>query len=140
VLLRAGMDALPLKEATGPDYASTVRSTDVDGNEVPVMHACGHDLHVTALLGTAQLLAEGTDHGSGTLVTLFQPAQETADGARAIWLTTLAGRRSPPLEHRRYSCLRRRPTIRTPAQARLAGPLGPGGCPHRTSRPSPRAW
>ena len=58
VLLRADMDALPVREATGLPYASTVTATDADGNEVPVMHACGHDMHVTCLLGAAQLLAE----------------------------------------------------------------------------------
>jgi hippurate hydrolase len=84
VLLRADMDALPVQEATGLEYASTVRTTDDDGRDVPVMHACGHDVHVTALLGAAQLLAGGREHWSGTLVALFQPAEETADGARAM--------------------------------------------------------
>lgn len=84
VLLRADMDALPVLEKTGLDYASTVRVSDSNGNEVPVMHACGHDVHVTALLGAAQLLAEGAAHWGGTLVVLFQPAEETADGARAM--------------------------------------------------------
>jgi amidohydrolase len=78
------MNALPVKEATGLDYASTVHATDDNGNEVPVMHACGHDVHVAALLGVAQLFADGSDHWSGTLITLFQPAEETADGARAM--------------------------------------------------------
>ncbi|MDV3126858.1 amidohydrolase [Mycobacterium sp. 21AC1] len=92
VLLRADMDALPVAEATGLDYASTVRTTDADGNDVPVMHACGHDVHVTALLGAAQLLADGAGHWSGTAVALFQPAEETGDGAKAMvddGLTTL---------------------------------------------------
>lgn len=84
VLLRADMDALPVREDTGLAYASTVLAADADGNQVPVMHACGHDVHVTALLGAAQLLADGADHWSGTLVALFQPAEETADGARAM--------------------------------------------------------
>jgi hippurate hydrolase len=84
VLLRADMDALPVREATGLDYASTVRGVDAEGHEVPVMHACGHDVHVTALLGAARLLAAGREHWTGTLVTLFQPAEETADGARAM--------------------------------------------------------
>ncbi|MFF0284485.1 amidohydrolase [Rhodococcus aetherivorans] len=84
VVLRADMDALPVEEATGLEYASTVRATDTDGNEVPVMHACGHDVHVTALLGAAHLLADGSEHWSGTLVALFQPAEETSDGARAM--------------------------------------------------------
>lgn len=83
VLLRADMDALPVKEETGLDYASTVRATDGE-NEVPVMHACGHDVHVTTLLGAAQLLAEGSDNWNGTVVALFQPAEETSDGAEAM--------------------------------------------------------
>lgn len=84
VLLRADMDALPVREDTGLDYASTVVAADAEGNQVPVMHACGHDVHVTALLGAAQLLADGTDHWAGTVVAVFQPAEETADGARAM--------------------------------------------------------
>jgi hippurate hydrolase len=84
VLLRADMDALPVREATGLEYASTTQGTDPEGNEVPVMHACGHDMHVTALLGAAQLLADGRGHWRGTVVALFQPAEETADGARAM--------------------------------------------------------
>lgn len=83
VLLRADMDALPVAEATGLDYASTVRVA-VDGNEVPVMHACGHDVHVTALLGAAHLFAEGAEHWAGTVVALFQPAEEAGDGARGM--------------------------------------------------------
>jgi amidohydrolase len=84
VLLRADMDALPVEEATGLDYASSVHATDADGRQVPVMHACGHDMHVTALLGAAQLFADGRQHWHGTLVTVFQPAEETADGARSM--------------------------------------------------------
>jgi amidohydrolase len=84
VLLRADMDALPVREATGLPYASTVTATDPSGNELPVAHACGHDMHVTCLLGAAQLLADGTDHWAGTVVTLFQPAEETGDGARGM--------------------------------------------------------
>ena len=84
VLLRADMDALPVQEATGLEYASTVRVTDRDGSEIPVMHACGHDVHVTALLGAAQLLAEGSEHWAGTVVALFQPAEETSDGAQGM--------------------------------------------------------
>jgi amidohydrolase len=84
VLLRADMDALPVREATGLPYASEVTGVDGDGNEVPVMHACGHDVHVACLAGAAQLLAEGTPHWSGTLVALFQPAEEVGDGARRM--------------------------------------------------------
>jgi amidohydrolase len=84
VLLRADMDALPVREATGLPYASEVTSTDAAGNEVPVMHACGHDVHVACLAGAAQLLADGREHWSGTLVALFQPAEEVGDGARRM--------------------------------------------------------
>src|SRR4051794_15979779 len=84
VLLRADMDALPVREATELPYASQVTARDADGVEVPVMHACGHDLHVTCLAGAAQLLAGGREHWSGTLIALFQPAEETGDGARGM--------------------------------------------------------
>jgi amidohydrolase len=90
VLLRADMDALPVREATGLRYASTVTATDASGNEVPVAHACGHDVHVACLLGAAQLLAEDPDRWSGTLVALFQPAEETGDGARGMIADGLA--------------------------------------------------
>ena len=84
VLLRADMDALPVREATGLPYASTVTATDAAGTEVPVAHACGHDVHVTCLLGAAQLLAAARDQWVGTVVALFQPAEETGDGARGM--------------------------------------------------------
>ena len=91
VLLRADMDALPVSEATGLPYASTVTTADASGNQVPVAHACGHDVHVTCLLGAAQLLAEGISRWSGTVVALFQPAEETGDGARGMIDDGLAG-------------------------------------------------
>jgi|SRR4051794_12164910 amidohydrolase len=84
VLLRADMDALPVREATGLPYASAETSSDAAGETVPVMHACGHDVHVTCLAGAARLLAAGTEHWRGTLVALFQPAEETGDGARGM--------------------------------------------------------
>ncbi|GAA4642045.1 amidohydrolase [Gordonia humi] len=84
VLLRADMDALPVREATRLPYASAVTTTDDDGAEVPVMHACGHDVHVTCLLGAAQLLSDGAHEWSGTVVLVFQPAEETGDGARTM--------------------------------------------------------
>jgi len=91
VLLRADMDALPVREATGLPYASTVTATDASGHEMPVAHACGHDMHVTCLLGAAELLASGAGHWHGTLVALFQPAEETGDGARGMVDGGLAG-------------------------------------------------
>jgi len=84
VLLRADMDALPVREATGLPYASEVTATDAAGTEVPVMHACGHDVHVACLAGAAQLLADGARHWHGTLIALFQPAEEVGDGARGM--------------------------------------------------------
>ena len=85
VLLRADMDALPVAEDTGLDYAShTTTTADGSGTEVPVMHACGHDMHVACLLGAAHLLAAGRGQWAGTVVAVFQPAEETGDGARAM--------------------------------------------------------
>ena len=80
VMLRADMDALPVREDTGLPYASTVTATDADGNETPVMHACGHDIHVTWLAGATKLLAEAKDAWHGTLMAVFQPAEEIAVG------------------------------------------------------------
>ncbi|MEV0495766.1 amidohydrolase [Streptomyces atratus] len=81
VLLRADMDALPVHEETGLPYASTADSTDASGRQVPVAHACGHDMHVTCLLGAARLMAAGARSWQGTLLVLFQPAEEPGDGA-----------------------------------------------------------
>ena len=83
VLLRADMDGLPVEESTGLPYASTARGVDPDGNDVGVMHACGHDVHVTCLLGAAQRLA--ADPGwTGTLMIVGQPAEEVGTGAKAM--------------------------------------------------------
>jgi hippurate hydrolase len=84
VLARADMDALPVREATGLPYASTAIATDASGQETPVMHACGHDMHVTCLLAAAQLLADHRRAWSGTVIALFQPAEELGTGARAM--------------------------------------------------------
>ncbi|MDR3663406.1 MAG: amidohydrolase [Mycobacterium sp.] len=84
VLMRADMDALPVAEASGLAYASTVRGTDAAGKDVPVMHACGHDTHVTCLLGAAELLAAGRKHWRGTAIALFQPAEEVGGGAAGM--------------------------------------------------------
>ena len=84
LLLRTDMDALPVKEETGLSYASAVRTTDPAGQEVPVMHACGHDVHMTIFIGTARTLAALKDRWSGTLVLIGQPAEERGLGARAM--------------------------------------------------------
>lgn len=84
VWLRADMDGLPVEERTGLSYASTARGIDPAGLDVPVMHACGHDMHVTALLGALERLSATTDDWSGTVVALFQPAEEFGAGARAM--------------------------------------------------------
>jgi len=84
VMLRADMDALPMAENTGLPYASTVTARDADGGEVGVAHSCGHDMHVTWLIGAARILAANRDAWRGTLLVVFQPGEETAEGARAM--------------------------------------------------------
>ena len=84
VLLRADMDALPVREETGVPYASTKTMKDAEGVMKPVMHACGHDIHVTSLLATAQLLISAHADWSGTVIFLFQPAEERGTGAQAM--------------------------------------------------------
>jgi amidohydrolase len=84
LMLRADMDALPVAEQTGVPYASNVRVQDTRGATVGVMHACGHDVHMTNLVGVARYLAAHRDRWSGTVVFLFQPAEETGSGAEAM--------------------------------------------------------
>ncbi|WP_196837191.1 amidohydrolase [Zhihengliuella flava] len=84
VAFRADTDGLPIAEDTGLEYASTATGTLPDGTEVPVMHGCGHDTHVTALLTAARLLDADRSAWSGTVVLIFQPGEETAAGARAM--------------------------------------------------------
>jgi len=84
LLVRTELDALPVEEKTGLPFASRVRSRNAAGQEVGVMHACGHDLHMTSLLGTARTLAKLKERWSGTLVLIGQPSEETVDGARAM--------------------------------------------------------
>jgi hippurate hydrolase len=84
VMLRADMDALPIAENTGLDYASKVSATDAEGKTVPVGHMCGHDIHVTWLVGAATLLSQARDAWKGTLMAVFQPGEETAQGAQAM--------------------------------------------------------
>ncbi len=84
LLIRADMDALPVEEKTGLDYASTLRTKNDAGQDVGVMHACGHDIHVTVLLGTAKEMAARKAQWHGTLMLIGQPSEETIDGARAM--------------------------------------------------------
>jgi hippurate hydrolase len=84
VMLRADMDALPVEEATNLPYASKATATDRQGNTVPVSHMCGHDMHVAWLAGATQLLAEARTTWRGTLMAVFQPGEETAEGAHAM--------------------------------------------------------
>ena len=84
VMLRTELDALPVEEKTGLPYASKVRSTDDRGQEVPVMHACGHDLHMAAILGTAAIMAHSKNTWHGTLMLIGQPAEETIGGASGM--------------------------------------------------------
>ena len=84
VMIRTDMDALPVKEQTKLPYASTVTVRDKAGNTVPVMHACGHDIHMASWVGAAILLAKAKDQWHGTLVFIGQPAEETVNGANAM--------------------------------------------------------
>jgi hippurate hydrolase len=84
VMLRTELDALPVEEKTGLAYASKVHSKDAAGRDVPVMHACGHDLHMAAILGTATVMAHSRESWHGTLMLVGQPAEETISGAKAM--------------------------------------------------------
>jgi amidohydrolase len=84
VMLRADMDALPVEETTGLPYASKATATDREGKTVPVSHMCGHDMHVTWLAGATKLLAEARATWRGTVMAVFQPGEETAEGAQAM--------------------------------------------------------
>jgi len=84
LLVRTDLDALPVKELTGLPYASEVRTRDDAGEEVSVMHACGHDIHMSVFIGTAQVLHHFRKHWKGTLVMIGQPAEERGAGAKAM--------------------------------------------------------
>src|SRR5438046_10725696 len=84
VLVRTDLDALPVEEKTGLPYASAVKAKNDAEQDVSVMHACGHDIHITNMLGTAKMLAQLKDQWRGTLVLIGQPAEETIDGAKAM--------------------------------------------------------
>ncbi len=84
LMIRTDMDALPISEETGLPYASRVRTRDSQGRDVGVMHACGHDMHMTVFVGTARVLMQLRDRWSGTLMMVAQPAEEKGAGARAM--------------------------------------------------------
>ena len=84
VMMRADMDGLPVKEKSGLPYASTATQVDWEGNNVSTMHACGHDVHITSLVGTARIMAERKSDWSGTLMLVGQPAEERISGAKAM--------------------------------------------------------
>jgi amidohydrolase len=84
IMLRTELDALPVEEKTGLPYASKVHAKDDSGRDISVMHACGHDLHMSSLLGTAKSMAQTKDSWHGTLMLIGQPAEETLSGAKKI--------------------------------------------------------
>ena len=84
LLIRADMDGLPVREETGVSYASHVTAKDAAGRDAGVMHACGHDVHMTTLIGTARVLAALKSQWHGTLMLVGQPSEETIDGAKAM--------------------------------------------------------
>src|SRR5271169_1341334 len=84
VMLRTELDALPVEEKTGLVYASKVHTKDDAGHDVPVAHACGHDLHMAALVATAAIMAHSRDTWHGTLMLIGQPAEETISGAKRM--------------------------------------------------------
>jgi hippurate hydrolase len=96
LLIRADMDALPVEEKTGVDYASHAHSVNAEGQPSPVMHACGHDIHMTVLLGTAKELAARKSQWHGTVMLIGQPSEETIDGARAMLTDKLYDRFGKP--------------------------------------------
>jgi hippurate hydrolase len=96
VLVRTDMDALPVEEETGLPYASKVTTKNDEGKDVPVMHACGHDAHIAAFIGTARVLAKLKDQWHGTILFVAQPAEETGNGARALLKAGLYNRFGKP--------------------------------------------
>jgi amidohydrolase len=96
VLVRTDMDALPVQEQTGSPYASKVTGLNPDGKEVPVMHACGHDIHMSSFIGTARTLQKLKDRWSGTVIFIGQPSEEMLGGARAMLSAGLYNRFGKP--------------------------------------------
>jgi hippurate hydrolase len=96
ILVRTDLDALPVQEETGVPYASKITAKNDEGKDVPVMHACGHDVHVAAFIGAARALAKLKDQWHGTIVFVGQPAEETGNGARAVLKAGLYDRFGKP--------------------------------------------
>jgi amidohydrolase len=119
VLIRTDMDALPVVEETGLAYASKAKSRDKSGREVGVMHACGHDIHMSCFVGTARWLAEHRDRWSGTAVLVGQPAEEAVGGARSMLEDGLYTRFPKPDFALALHC---RPDLPTGSVSHCAGP------------------
>lgn len=146
VMIRADMDALPIKEQTGLPYASQVVMPDVSGKEQPAMHACAHDAHVTGLIGAARVLAANKEHWSGTLLLVAQPAEEIDAGARAMLADGLFTKFARPDHvlalHVGSSAAGQLATIEGPSYANVdsvdilvRGVGGHGARPHQTRDP-----
>ncbi len=147
VLVRTDMDALPVVEETGVPYASTARATDRAGQQVGVMHACGHDVHMTCFIGTARWLSDHKDRWSGTVVLVAQPAEEAVGGARSLLDDGLYTRFPKPDFALALHCKADEPvgTVRycpgptlassTSVSITIRGRGGHGAWPHRTVDP-----
>jgi amidohydrolase len=147
VMVRTDMDALPVTEDTGLPYASKVTTRDQAGREVGVMHACGHDIHMTSFIGTACWLADHRDRWSGTVLMVAQPAEEAVDGARAMLADGLYSRFPKPDFALALHCKADEPigAVRycsgpmlassTSISITIRGKGGHGAWPHRTVDP-----
>ncbi len=147
VLVRTDMDALPVTEETGLPYASRQTATDKAGRTVGVMHACGHDIHMTCFVGTARWLAEHRDRWSGTVLLVAQPAEEAIGGARAMLDDGLYSRFPRPNFALALHCTADQPTgtvhycpgpmlaSSTSVLITIRGKGGHGAWPHRTVDP-----
>ena len=147
VLVRTDMDALPVVEETGLPYASRQTATDKNGRTVGVMHACGHDVHMTSFIGTARWLADHKDRWSGTVLFVAQPAEEAVGGARAMLDDGLYRRFPRPDFALALHCTADQPTgtvqfcpgpmlaSSTSVTITIRGKGGHGAWPHRTVDP-----
>jgi hippurate hydrolase len=147
VLVRTDMDALPVREETGLPYASRVTAKDPQGREVSVMHACGHDVHMTCLVGTARWLSEHKNRWRGTVVLVGQPAEEAIGGAREMLKDGLYSRFPMPDHALALHCAANEPAgdvcyrpgpllaSSTSMAVTFRGKGGHGAWPHRTIDP-----